>query len=409
MINVFKCIKQSSHIQENSTTNEFLDIIKNGNEFLHYIYKARKALNNGNRNEYERIKKNKLPVYAHNFTFEKIRSNKNIIKSTGYIFLDVDIEINIDDLKSPYVFARWKSLSNLGLGILIKVSGITKENFSYNYQLLGKEIEIEVDKNAKKATQINVLSFDDELYINENSKVWKAHEEPLEIPHYSKKTKKTERVKNVLGHSGPKRYDNLQEFVSTLDFNGKKIYDWGEKTKLSKVYHSFYILSGKRYAIVNAQAYQYRCLNPTIGNKEIEDFVISMNKLCRPPLSEGEVQRIIHNIQNIPFEELEPIENYPRRFFFNENIEISTKEKRQLMMRIINQKRVEKSKQIIKETIENWDFEVCGTITQKKLADYSERSYNTVQKYYSEFKDRILVLNNSFKTLEKYRDNKKNK
>ncbi|WP_029035850.1 hypothetical protein [Salinimicrobium xinjiangense] len=396
MINVFKSIRQSSKIQGNSTTEEFLNIIQNGNEFLHYILKARKALRNGNKRKYDEIKKSKIPAYAHNFTFKETRKNANILESTGYIFLDIDYEKELD-FQHPLIHATWSSLSDLGRGLLVKVEGITKENFSYNYTLLGEELKLNVDTNANKATQINVLSFDEEIYKNPSSKIWKAIEEPSKIPHYSKENQKTSRVKNVLGHSGPTRWDNVQEFVSQLDFQDAKMFDNGSKILLSKIYHSFRTPEGKRYSFLNAKGFQFRALNPHIGYYELKNFLEGQNRFCSPPLPEVELNRIIKNISEIPPEELEPKANYPRRFFFDESEELTSKEKRQLMMSKINKERVEKSKREIKEAIDRWNFEECGVINQKKLAEQSGKSYNTVQKYYSEFKDRIQILNTTFK------------
>lgn len=127
---------------------DVLQIIKNGDEHLHIINTAR-FYGKGS-TIYDNIKTNLLPSFRFNFLFEDSASNKNIISSTGLIYLDVD---GVDSIPTnDYIFASWKSLSNTGFGLLVKVDNLTLDNYSNIYNQLTEIIGINSDAGARKAT-----------------------------------------------------------------------------------------------------------------------------------------------------------------------------------------------------------------------------------------------------------------
>ncbi len=121
----------------------------------------------------KRLKTNNIPTYRFNFKFEGKATNETIIEPTGLIYIDVDDSTTID-LTNPYIYACWKSLSETGLGILVKVDGLSLNNFKDTYHGIGNMLGIPMDLGACKATQQNVLTYDANLYHNNESFTFQA-------------------------------------------------------------------------------------------------------------------------------------------------------------------------------------------------------------------------------------------
>ena len=85
-------------------------------------------------------------------------------------------------------------MKSLGRGILVKVEGLTLSNFNTTYFDIARSINLNADKHAAKATQYNIHSYDEDLYINNDSITWYAKEEVKNIPStlvYKKKKRKS--------------------------------------------------------------------------------------------------------------------------------------------------------------------------------------------------------------------------
>ncbi len=192
MINYYKCVKGQSTVLGSIEINEFLSIVKNGNEYLETIKEAR-SKHLKDRTTYDKIKVSELPCYTLNFTFDKKKSNETILASTGFIYLDYDNSTKIDT-SNPLIFATWLSLSGTGRGILVKTSDLTLNNFKDTYHYIAKELNIEPDSQACKATQFNVLSYDPNLYVNYESRVWIIDNTQINKKYQYSNTKKKKKL-----------------------------------------------------------------------------------------------------------------------------------------------------------------------------------------------------------------------
>lgn len=120
--------------------------------------------------KYDAIKTTLLPTFRFNFLFEGKAANENITVPTGLIYLDAD---NTDTIpNSPYILAKWKSLSDTGFGILVKVNGLNLGNYSDTYNHLSELIGVTSDTDVRKATQQNIQSYDPNLYYNPDAFVY---------------------------------------------------------------------------------------------------------------------------------------------------------------------------------------------------------------------------------------------
>ena len=391
MFNYFKCTTSSSKVLGTVTPKQYLETIQNGDHNLETILKARESYQNYPQ-EYSRIKTQQLPCYTLNFTFKKRRKDRNIEASTGFMYLDLDGTTDID-CTNPLIFATWLSLSGTGRGILVKVEGITPENFKYVYEDVAKELEISADKGAKKPTQLNILSYDPKLYSNLSSYTYQVKEKK---PHYSAITLDRDTNGTVQGENlSGLRFDNLDELIANVEFHDNVIHEFEEKIKYADAFLFGEIFDGTRNQRLLSYAYQVKALNPHIEFESLYRLLMQGNiHYCKPPYPDRRIREITEWVMNN--DNPKPIINKERRLLFNPDYDLSKKEKRRLTMQWVNTKRKEKSRRKIEQAILDWDFKERGKITQKSISKVTGQNKKTVEKYYPEFKSQIQFLNQEY-------------
>lgn len=399
MLNHFKCVTSSSNVLGSDSTQEFLNKIQYGNNnYLHLIEEARDIYYK-DAYRYTNIKRNCLPCYSLNFRFNKFRRNANIIDSTGYIYLDIDGTTDIN-FNHTLLNASWLSLSGKGRGALVKVKGLTPINFNNNYNLISKELGIESDAGARKSTQVNVLSYDPNLFINDNSDYWECKTNNEKIPHNSSNINTHTIVTTEMGEKILQdiRYDNLEEVLPKIEFDGDAIYDHKDKIHYCKVKLPFNAIEkSSRNMILSSIAYQIRALNPFIQSTVLLRIMVSINyKICIEPLSIHEIEMMVVSTMKIEQKDLKPVVNVSRRFVYNDIYDLTTKEKRSLTMTAINADKVKNSKLKIEKAIKEWDFIGEGKITQKSLTSATKMNKKTIEKYYPLYKSDIQLLNKKY-------------
>lgn len=397
MINYYKCVKSQATVLGSIEIDEFLSIVKYGNEYLETIKEARSKLLI-DRTSYDKIKVSKLPCYTLNFTFDKKKSNETIIASTGYIYLDIDGNTNIDT-SNPLIFATWLSLSGTGRGILVKTNKVTRENFKYTYNSIAKALNIEPDTNACKPTQFNVLSYDPKLYVNYNSKVWVTDNTPINKKyHYSNTNKNKNTISNVVVlKNQPIRFSNLDEIIQDIDFKGEVVFVYEEKIEYATCFLPYKgIINGKRNQILLSYTIQFRALNSFITHRNLLEILRSVNKKkCYEPYPDKRIIEIVNYVMEL--NDIVPLNNATRKIVFNPDYELTGKQRRQLSIQEINNGKIQKSIKRIERVIEEWDFEKDGKITQKGIKQNGGGCLNTVIKYYELFKSQIKEMNQDLK------------
>lgn len=391
MFNYFQSIKSSKIVQGCISPEEFLYQIKSGDDYANKVLEARDIFKNS-KDSYTLFKQMNLPCYSLNFTFNEIRSNHTIREASGYIYLDID-NIKEIELSNPLIFASWVSLSGNGRGLLVKVNGLNKANFTNTYNEISKELNIHSDNGARKATQVNVLSYDPCLYLNNNSDTFIAISKKDQYS--TKKTKKT--IGTVMGSKYHNlRFDNLDELIENIEFDGEVIYDFKQKIKYAEAYIPFggYHI-GYRNNGLCGYAYQIRALNPQVNFKTLYNLLKIVNQeQCHPPLYNFKVRKIAESVMKT--NKIAPIMNKTRRFVYSKDYQLNVSQRKSEMMKLINEGKKEKSKMKIEKAILDWDFETKGKITQKGIKEQTKLNIKTVKKYYPLFKSEIQLLNKNF-------------
>ncbi len=76
-----------------------------------------------------------------------------------------------------------------------------------------------------------------------------------------------------------------------------------------------------------------------------------------------------------------------KRFFFDETKPMTKSEKQSFVGKYVSKDKVVKSKAKIRDALENWNFEEWGKMSIRNVAEKSELSKSTVEKYLKAIKE----------------------
>lgn len=123
--------------------------------------------------------KKELPVVCFSGTFES-RRDDSLVSHNGLIVLDFD-HIDIDDSRSvlgtdKYIYACWVSPSGDGLKALVKISTPSKhrEHFKAIQLYMERTYGLDVDPSGKNESRACFESYDPDILINTNCKVFSS-------------------------------------------------------------------------------------------------------------------------------------------------------------------------------------------------------------------------------------------
>lgn len=141
-----------------------------------------------------------LPSVCFSGRFGKDRTEEQLIEHSGFIVLDFD---NISELRDRqteiisknYVYACWVSPSGNGLKALVKISSPKKHR--EHFQALQEEFP-DIDKSGINISRVCYESFDPEIYINKESKVFTKTKKIEKIPTYERTTENDVIFKRIL-------------------------------------------------------------------------------------------------------------------------------------------------------------------------------------------------------------------
>ena len=161
------------------TLSDFCEYIKGTNDsFVPTIKRARRHFGEGNKPEYDRVKKS-LPAVTISGIFS-VRNQSEMIKYTQLLVLDIDSLSNIDMAVSvakqritrlPTTCVCFVSPSADGLKVIVRVE-TGHENHTLMFKSLmtyyEKETGIKIDGSGKDTSRLCFLSHDPGVYINFN-------------------------------------------------------------------------------------------------------------------------------------------------------------------------------------------------------------------------------------------------
>lgn len=379
-------------VQEQASLTEVLQIIKEGDSNLPLITFARTMVKGSLK--YDKFKKSMLPTFRFNFLFKESASNNNITKPTGLIYLDAD---NLDEIPdNPYVLAKWKSLSDTGFGILVKVDNLTLENYTETYDQLSEVIGVSTDNGARKATQQTIQSYDPNLYHNPDSLVFHSTENKK----VSSAPIKEKREKGIgtnetfpNRNEKPIRFNNIGDYFQD-EFTDAEYRIFNVKIRICNPFIPMTIEQGKRNTTMFFLMSQYSLLNDRAGKPILRALADSVNRKMYPKLSDKEIDSVIKSVLKKRTEEtLELYCNQERRILFNPAISMTAEQKRKIVNTELGKMKSDHTQESIYLLFDEWDFEADGKITQKKVAAKSGLSESTVKRHWKSFKEHVRTLN----------------
>ena len=75
--------------------------------------------------------------------------------------------------QNPYTFSVFRSISNTGLRVLVKVTdGLDAHTHKLYYNAIGKFLKVESDSQAQDVSRYTNVTYDPELYYNPDSLIW---------------------------------------------------------------------------------------------------------------------------------------------------------------------------------------------------------------------------------------------
>ena len=177
MVTVFKNFNE---VVEHKTISTILEEIKTGKYRPGIIY-LRKSLAENKTEAYNKAKKS-LPAFTPSGKFVGGRKLEYLADYLSCIILDID-KLSAADLQnakhlanqSEFTYASFISPSGNGLKILVKINS-DKANHKEAFLLVQAHYEsilkLEIDKSGKDVTRLCFYSWDENLYLNENSKTF---------------------------------------------------------------------------------------------------------------------------------------------------------------------------------------------------------------------------------------------
>ncbi|MCT4140754.1 hypothetical protein HZP65_08375 [Elizabethkingia anophelis] len=357
--------------------------------------------------EYKNIKINRMPAVSVGFNFANgYIKGGNIFSPTGYLYIDVDGLTEEDfEINTAYVCAYWRSLSNTGMSIVVKVEGLTSDNLKIATSKIAELLDIPYDDRAVSIDRLTVLTYDPNAYYNDNTEVIPIAEIlPDNTEAIVDSTKSTHfntiNKDNLLGYecNGYKlRFNNLNELLQPLNiqFDENGFHDLGKDNKLkyAQVFIPFKAINtGKRESILKSIAYQLVALNKNAPKALILKYLQTVNtKAMRPQLSSTEVNTTLNKVYKKRMDK-QPILNASRRFIYDETRELTVTQKRSLNCIKMNKDRADKTKQELLEVMKNWDMIKYGKMTIDKIKKVTGKNKKTVQKYYAHLKRHLKEI-----------------
>jgi hypothetical protein len=392
-INYFESVTKPA-ISKNIEVNDYLQLIKNSH-YSSIIEQIRsKEID-------KKAVKQTLPAVAWNFIFNKYKKDSNIIKSTGYLYYDIDNYdnlFNINLLNKDFVFCYYKSVGGNGYAIIVRVNNINIDNFEKNYYEIAKILNINefIDKNAGKKSQYNILSYDPNIYINNNSFIFDANNViNIEINNDIEVNNNINNNDNSLIEYSNNNFIKLKYKVELDNYNNEECIFIQE----GKLYYECFIpfdnkkireiKEGKRELIYSSYINNLILLNPQVDRKQLY-FVLSnlQNKYSTNKLNDKELYNIIdYKLKNK--DNLKPLNPRLKKYWVNP--------KSINKYNAYQNKREENTKKILYQFFGDIIYNINSKITYKTISEYTGLSEVTIKRNITnDMKNDIKQFNNQF-------------
>lgn len=381
------------------TIAEVLEQIKNGTH-KDLVNAARLHGKKENNVLYTAIK-NIIPTWTPSANFNFAKEKCNIKELTGFYYLDIDEQdCTVEQLKQfDFIYAAWKSVSNLGYGIIIKCDNLTTNNYLpvwNEFNEIFKEKGLLLDSKAKGFSRQCVFSYDPDIYINRNATIY--HIDHNNYIKGSKKNKKqivntppeialTDDEKLAILFNDVPWIPMKEKIVlrKTLnDYEGKDFIFKKEGIDCRNVWINKEIKVGNRNISLTNICTGLLYNNPDIDYEILLKYMITVNQNnCVIPLEVKEVNNIVNNLFEQHKKNELIIQTKKKYTFFDPSCSLTIKEKISIGAKngaiVRKERRLAQLQFIYAELKTNYN-----NVTQQLLADNAECSIETVKRYWKD-------------------------
>lgn len=384
MFNLISNVKNRDII-DNISLPEFIYFLKNPSIVHKKIIDKARSIDK-NSNEYLKIKQT-LPCFVPNYNHNKYVKVNTIEKATGFIYIDVDYKLDLDFSKFSFIASSWKSLSGIGSGLLIAIEdniniGTSLKNMRAIINDICNVLDIKPDNCAVSRDRLNVLSYDYDVYYNENYTKYNVDllvDKEIKKVDYEKNKISSKRLEcDVHFYDGDLRLSNIEDYTKDLVFEDDQLYiDMAENPiEYTEIYIPKSIVVGERNSRIFKIISGVKALNPNMSVERLIGFAKHINKSrCFEPMEDLELIAICSRIFNT---EIKLFCNKIKKYPFNPIYTLSGRERTNIATSITRKKEAKKTTDYLLEMVESWDSKVDGKLTMKALAFKSGKSYKTV-------------------------------
>ncbi|SHK54303.1 BT4734/BF3469 family protein [Chryseobacterium polytrichastri] len=397
IINLCQAITFRNIIYSVNDLEEFIDFVKSDSKPENITINKLRAFKKKSP-EFKKIKLNQISCAIIHFNYANNKMiSENTKNPTGYLFFDIDN--NISEIlkqqldKNQYIAAYWKSVSNTGFGLAVRVSGITPSNYLDACKYIRRILKLPIDKKAHSIDRLTVLSYDPDAVYKPTSTIIDIDSLNLKnvIPNESSKNKEKykqplfrntiNKDKSLLGiHCDGKitiRYDNLNEVTENMKFhyNNDGIHDCGKnKVEYTNTYMPKNVKTGNRERTLGLYAKNLLFLNPDLTKELLYKIISNANmRNLLNPLDYKEVQSIVAKAYDNQ-SGFKSYSNKDKRFFFKD-VTLTPVEKSIKCLEVLNEEKRQKTqekKNMISEILCNWNCHKDGKITPKKVIELGD-------------------------------------
>jgi hypothetical protein len=351
------------------------------------------------RKEYDRLKA-KLNCVSINATYNKRKRNENLKELSGYVYVDIDGQnFDINEFNSdPYVHASWYSISGKDVGAIIKTDNYNENKFKGYWSEIANYFKdkygIELDKQTSHVSRLNAISYDRNIYINNDSLIFSVDveeefkpEKPFENifeqsignrlidPLTGKPDHQL--INSLLKTQLPDELYNLEEECTYIEdgYDVRNIF-----IRLNS------IKEGNRNRILLHVAYTIIYNMNDVNLNELTTALSSINtSRCQSKYSFDELKKLADNVLKSYNPSL--VSTKKQKYWVNPYLELNKGEKISIINKMRGKHTKEKNFNKIINSIKNHPN--LNTITQKEVAELSGRSIRTIKNYWKQIQQWI--------------------
>lgn len=357
--------------------------------------------------EYDAIK-SELPSITPHGTFSNSKKT-SVNDLSGYLYFDIDgftstevLNETIKTLNNTFqITFICKSCGGRGLAFLLKVNGITKDNFEKTHTFIRNEFKKEgydIDQAAGGLIRKWIVSYDPNVIYNKNAE-YKVDQEAYE-KFVSENTGTYKKVNKTVSNLDDDLESDIIPFATLSssikiesEYKGEIVGDFAiEEMEYYRILYPQIINDGvkrRTYTrIVNALYY----LNEEITQQQVYSYIYYVNRTANPPMNAYKLKELVTYLcKSIQVTGVVNLKTRKKRIHFNADSNLSKREKQSMAAKITGAAKTNKTNEAVtkmKATL----IDRGEHPTQVKVAKELGFSLSTVKRNWNEAKIDLFTL-----------------